>query len=151
MKRLTNLSVGWHGLLEAVGLFVESWKPLRCACESEYRDQLATSLRDSVPDDVRVESEYRDRGTTIDLWIRWPGILISSEVAIEIKLDLRKKTEFDRLVGQIESLDPVNRNVLVALIGDCDPAFPGRLREKYRPAPLLFAQKTFRIAQVAIG
>jgi len=48
-----------------------------------------------------------------------------------VKVNLKKKTEFDRLVGQIEGLDPRRNKVLVVLIGETDRDLLGRLEAKY--------------------
>jgi hypothetical protein len=52
-------------------------------------------------------------------------------VLFELKLNLTKKNEFDRLVGQIEGLAPQENDVFVVLFGERDPALVGRLRERY--------------------
>lgn len=106
----------------------------------------------SVPDDARVEKEYRHRGTTMDIYVTWKGILQSDGLTFELKKDLTKKTDFDRLVGQIEGLDPVKNKVIVVLVGKTDKALLGRLREKY--AKVLQAgmdPPTLAIACIAAG
>lgn len=45
----------------------------------------------------------------------------------ELKRNLTRKNEFDRLVGQIEGLDPRENTVFVVLFGERDPALVGRL------------------------
>jgi hypothetical protein len=74
--------------------------------------------------------------------------LDSDELAFELKVNLKKKTDFDRLVGQIEGLEPRKNKVLVVLIGDTDPMYLGRLEAKYAeqmkrsPATLSIVQVT---------
>ena len=67
----------------------------------------------------------------MDLWLGWKGVIESDELAFELKLNLKKKTDFDRLIGQIEGLEPRKNKVLVVLIGETDPALLGRVRDKY--------------------
>lgn len=79
-----------------------------------------------------VEKEYRHLGTTLDLWLRWGGLLSSEEICFELKVKLSRKTDYDRLVGQIEGIDPRKNQVIVVLIGDTDPSLLGRLKDRYR-------------------
>ena len=78
-----------------------------------------------------LEKEYRDRGTTMDLWLRWKGHFVSEELAFELKVNLKRKADCDRLIGQIEDLNPRENLILLVLIGETDHALLGRLREKY--------------------
>ena len=131
MEKIERFEVTFSSLLPVFSKRIEKWKPPRLKSEIAYRDELLSCLRKIVPEDVRVEKEYRHRGTTIDIWIGWKGYLFDDELAIEIKHNLNKKTDFDRLVGQIEGLDPKENKILVALIGETDPALIGRLKGKY--------------------
>jgi hypothetical protein len=129
---LTKGTVAFNGLLSCLADLVEQdWRPAMQPSETKYRDHLLKFLRAKVPSDTRVEREYRHGGTTADLCVLWRGIVYDDEVFIEIKRQLQQKTACDRLVGQIESLNPRNRKVLLVLVGDCDPGLVGRLREKY--------------------
>jgi hypothetical protein len=59
--------------------------------------------------------------------------MIGSElVLIELKRNLQKKSDYDRLVGQIEGLKPKKNSIVVALVGDTDPALLGRLQDQFR-------------------
>lgn len=129
--RLGKVSVLWNGLLPSIVNLVRPWTPAAGKKEIAYRDELLALLHQALPEDAKVEKEYRTRGTTVDLWIRWNGFFVNDELHIELKVNLRRKTEFDRLVGQIESLEPASNRVLVMLIGDSDPALVQRLQRKY--------------------
>lgn len=131
MEKIDKLEVGWSGLLPVISKRIGLWRPPKLKSEKEYRNDLLSFLREIVPEDCMVEKEYRHRGTTIDIWIGWKGIASNGELAIEIKHDLNKKAAFDRLVGQIEGLNPKKNKLLVVLIGATDPALAGRLKEKY--------------------
>jgi hypothetical protein len=128
---ISKLAVTWEGLLSAVAGLVGQWKPPLLKNEVAYRDHLLSLIRSAVPPDTKVEKEYRHHGTTIDIWVRWVGLVLNGELALELKVNLKKKTEFDRLVGQIESLSPETNAVLVVLIGETDQSLLGRLQEKY--------------------
>lgn len=131
MKKIDKLEVTWSGLLKVISTVVSDWKPPRLKGEISYRNDLLGMLREVLPSDVMLEKEYRHRGTTIDIWLKWQGVLQTDELAFELKVNLKKKTEFDRLVGQIEGLDPYRNKVLVVLIGETDPDLLGRLKAKY--------------------
>jgi len=89
-------------------------------------------LRLNLPDDTHVECEYRHAGETLDLYVQYSGIISDDEVFIEVKRRLNRKSEFNRLVGQISSLDPLKNKILLVLIGDCDIELTGRLRRQFK-------------------
>ena len=129
--KLEKMAVGWHGLLPSLTKFVEQWQPPALRGETKYRDHLLETLRAAIPGDAKVEKEYRHRGTTIDVWLKWPGLLLSDEIAFELKVNLKKKADYDRLVGQIEGMDPAKYKTIVVLIGETDQGLFGRLKERY--------------------
>jgi hypothetical protein len=52
-------------------------------------------------------------------------------VFFELKRNLKKKVEFDRLVGQIEGIDPRRHNIFIVLMGQLDASLVARLKERY--------------------
>jgi hypothetical protein len=70
MKKLTKVDVAISGLLGGLVKLVEQWEPGTLGSETEYRDSLLKFIRSSVPEDCRVEREYRHGGTTADLFIQ---------------------------------------------------------------------------------
>jgi hypothetical protein len=131
MAKIDKLSVSFNGLLPVISKAIGEWKPPKLKSEIAYRDDLLAYLRAIVPEDARVEREYRHRGTTMDLWLGWKGVLSSDELAFELKLNFKKKTDFDRLIGQIEGLEPRKNKTLLVLIGETDLGLLGRVQEKY--------------------
>jgi hypothetical protein len=115
---------------ESVAELVKEWEPKSCATELKYRDSLASFLRDRLKD-VKLETEYRHSGTTIDIYVQQQGFFSSSEVYIELKRNLQHKAQLDRLVGQVESLRPSHNSIVVILCGETNPALITRFREKY--------------------
>jgi hypothetical protein len=151
VEKLGYMEVGWHGLLVGLAKLIEAWRAPYLSGEVAYRDELFNYIRAAIPRETRLEKEYRHNGTTVDIWIRWKGFFFDGEVSLELKVDLTKKTEFDRLVGQIEAIEPKANKILVVLIGDCDSALVGRLREKYcPPGYALNEPERFRIVCVPI-
>jgi hypothetical protein len=143
MAKIDKLAVSWNGLVPVISKTVSEWKPPKLKSEIAYRDDLMAYLRSVVPDDARVEREFRHRGTTMDLWLGWKGVLEKDELAFELKLNFKKKTDFDRLIGQIEGLEPRKNKTLLVLIGETDLGLLGRIQEKYaeqlKSAPPLFS------------
>jgi hypothetical protein len=132
MNKLSKGDVAVNGLLPKLTQFInDSWRTAQEGSETAYRDSLVRCLRDSVPEDCRVEREYRHAGTTVDIYISWKGILSSDEVFIEMKRDLQKKATFDRLIGQLEELDPEKHKIILVLIGKTDEGLLGRLKSRY--------------------
>ncbi len=131
MPKIKKLTVTWSGLVPTFAKHLREWTPPKLPTEANYRDNLLNFLRESVPNDAKVEKEFRHHGTTLDLWVGWKGVVSIDELAFELKVDLKKKAQYDRLVGQIEGVNPSKNKLLLVLIGDTDPALLGRLRERY--------------------
>jgi hypothetical protein len=111
---------------------VQEWQPGTLGTELKYRDSLAALLREKLGEAAKIEKEYRHSGTTIDIYVKQQGFFSSSEVFIELKRNLLHKSDLDRLVGQIESLQPGRNTIIIVLCGETNPALVGRLKEKYK-------------------
>jgi hypothetical protein len=116
--------------IETVNKLIGEWQPAQLANELQYRNSLTALLRERLPK-AKIETEYRHNGTTIDIYAKEPGLFSSTEVFVELKRNLLHKAQLDRLVGQIESLQPGKNAILVVLCGDTNPALVTRLKEKY--------------------
>src|SRR6266852_2547563 len=116
--------------IETVNKLIAEWQPAQSANELQYRNSLTALLRERLPK-AKIETEYRHNGTTIDIYAKEPGLFSSTEVFVELKRNLLHKAQLDRLVGQIESLQPGKNAILVVLCGDTNPALVTRLKEKY--------------------
>jgi hypothetical protein len=131
--------------LDTVVNLIHEWKPDRLPKELKYRDSLATFLRERLPRAI-VEKEYRHSGTTSDLYVECSGLLRTSEVFIELKRDLLQKNQLDRLIGQLESLNPRKHRIIVVLCGETKPELLTRLRLHYAShADDYFGLKTMAI------
>jgi len=129
--RISKAQVAWGGLMAALQKVIENWNPARFRSELQFRDSLVDHLRRCAPE-ARVEKEYRDNGTTTDIYFVWEGLLETTRVFIELKRDLHQKAQLDRLVGQIELLEPRQNHVIVVFCGTSDEQLLGRFRYKYR-------------------
>ena len=101
MKRVSKVDIGWNGLLERLTGCVSAWRPAALNKEIAYSRTLAAYLRECLPEDTHIENEYRHRGETLDVYVRYEGVLWNDEVFIEMKRRLTRKSEFNRLVGQV--------------------------------------------------
>ncbi len=110
---------------------IKEWQPGELATELKYRDSLAALLREKLGN-ATIETEYRHSGTTTDIFVKQPGFLSSNEAFIELKRNLLHKSQLDRLVGQIETLQPNKNRIIVILCGETNPTLVGRLKEKYK-------------------
>ena len=115
---------------ETVNKLVKEWQPQMLPTELAYRNSLTSLLRERLPK-AKVETEYRHSGTTIDIYVKQSGVFASSEVFIELKRNFLQKAHLDRLVGQIESLQPGKNAIIVILCGETNPALATRFKEKY--------------------
>ncbi len=131
MPKLTKAAVAINGLVSSVVKLIIEWEPQALTRELKYRDALMQFILENIPSDSRIEKEYRHKGTTTDLFLKWKGFMSSDEIFIEIKMNLNKKPTLDRLVGQLESLEPGKRSIIVVLVGETDEALLQRLKERY--------------------
>ena len=69
MGRLLKSEIGWKGLVPSIDAVLKSWHPPALKTELAYSDALADHLRAELPEDARVEREYRHEGTTCDLCV----------------------------------------------------------------------------------
>jgi hypothetical protein len=120
--------------LESVIKSIKDWQPKPLPNELKYRNSLMTHLREKLPKE-RVESEYRHLGTTTDIYVKQESFFGSSEVFVELKRSLQSKAQLDRLVGQVESLEPKKNAVVIILCGETNPALLTRLKERYVKTP----------------
>ena len=88
-------------------------------------------LREFAPG-ARIEAEYRHSGTTADIYFKWEGFLSTGEIFIELKRNLRQKPQLDRLIGQLEQLDPGKHKIIVVLCGKTNETLLSRFKKKYR-------------------
>jgi hypothetical protein len=115
---------------EDVYKLVKEWQPQALPGELQYRNSLMTFLRERLIK-ARIEPEYRHKGTTTDIYVKQPSLFGSSEVFVELKRNLLHKAQYDRLVGQIESLEPRKNAIVVVMCGETNPSLVTRFKEKY--------------------
>jgi hypothetical protein len=129
--KMTPGSVAWEGVIEQLEKVLRGWTPNDEPSELKYRDSLAKHLRECAPN-ARIETEYRTAGTTVDIYFKWNGLIFDDHILFELKRNLKDKSTFDRLVGQIEGLKPRDNTIFVVLCGETKPDLLDRLRERYK-------------------
>ncbi len=116
--------------LESVYRVIKQWQPDELPTEARYRDSLIAFLNEKLSRAIIVK-EYRHNGTTTDIYVKRQGILGSTHVFIELKRNLKKKSDLDRLIGQLRYLKPRSNYVIVVLCGDSEPAFVDLIKQEY--------------------
>lgn len=127
-KVTTKVEIGQNGIVPSIAALLNDWHPLSLRNELAYSNSLAKHLREVLPDDAQVDREYRHEGTTCDIRIAYK---VDDEVFLEIKWQLRKKAECDRLIGQVEGLKPKKNKIIVVLVGDTNVSLLGRLKAHF--------------------
>ena len=98
------------------------------ATEKLYHKSLEAFLRERAPN-AKSERIYGHDATNADLYLAWKGIITKSEVFFEVKRNLSKKSELDRLIGRIELLRSGKQRITVVVCGEVDEGYVARLRE----------------------
>jgi len=117
---------------ESVYKVGQEWQFLLLPTELKYRDAFVAFLRGHLKNAKRIEPEYRHLGTTTDIYVEQAGFWGTSGVFVELKRNFISKAQLDRLVGQIESLEPNKNFIIVILCGETNPALVARLKERYK-------------------
>lgn len=98
---------------EKVDRLLEKWEPEReCKTEKQFEKSLAEFLRKECPK-YKVQQQYGVGRDKID-------IVVQDKVAIEIKNKFKTKSEFQRLIGQIEYYSKNFEKLFIVICGDAD-------------------------------
>jgi hypothetical protein len=117
---------------EGVHKLGKEWQPQLLPTELKYRDSFVIFLRERLKDAKKIETEYRHLGTTTDIYVEQSGFFGSSAVFVELKRNFISKAQLDRLVGQLESLEPNKHFIVVILCGETNPGLVAHLKAKYK-------------------
>lgn len=124
----TKVEISQDRIVSLVATLLSDWHPSVLKNELGYSNSLASYLRAALPDDAQVDREYRHEGTTCDIRIAYR---VADEVFLELKWQLRKKAECDRLIGQVEGLKPSKNKIIVVLVGETNQTLHGRLKAQF--------------------
>jgi len=100
---------------------VEDWVPKKYAKEDKYRDELMRFLRERLPS----EDYAVGKGAFLD-------IEINDEIGIELKRNLKSKTERNRLVGQVTDFLKQHSYALVVLCGKVEQKIVNDLNSSFK-------------------
>lgn len=109
---------------------IRKWAPTDFISEKGYRDDLKKYLTGRSPQ-LQVIPEYRDRGTTVDLYVKKAGWIFRTSCYIELKRDLSRKTDFDRLVGQVVALRGDGSKIILVLCGATKEEYVHKLKDVF--------------------
>jgi len=99
---------------------IARWQPQGCKSEKDYENSLYDFLHRELPD-IQVTKQYQKGRVRTDL-------LVSDRVIVELKIHLRSKANYQRLLGQLAELKQWPGSIIVLLIGDTDPNLSKSLR-----------------------
>ena len=123
--------------------YVQKWKPKKkYSKELEYRDGLLSYLRKQMNQPSLFSKEYiikKESGRALADIIVHDG-RSKDGVGIELKYNLRTKSQTDRLYGQVDSYLREYHDVIIVLCGDTNQEQLYYLKEKIRNIPKIFQQ-----------
>lgn len=126
-----------------VKTYVENWTPMKGhSKESEYRDDLLNYLRENLNQPGVFQKEYiikKESGRSFADIVVHDG-RARDGVGIELKYNLKNKSQTDRLYGQLDEHLKAYHDVLVVLCGNTNQEQLYYLKEKVRTLPSTFRQ-----------
>ena len=135
-----------NNTFDNVYMSIKRWTPkYNYENESGYRDDLINFLRTDL-------NRSSWLGSTSHIIRKESGrhladIDIDRKIGIELKLNLKKKSQADRLIGQVKGFLKDYDGVLIVLCGETDPdqlAYLNDLLSEYS-RPLLFQEKLVKV------
>ncbi len=109
-----------NGLFDEAHSLIKSWKPTKHSREIQYRDDLFAYLTRELRSDNSIFGRgqvhiLKEAGRSL------ADIAINRAVGIELKLNLKSKSEVDRLRGQVEGhAKEYGEGVIIVLCGKTD-------------------------------
>lgn len=92
---------------------IKKWKPTKkFSKELKYSNDLADFLRDEFNENQSRVSVTKEDGRGLC------DIAINKKIGIELKKDLKNKSEIDRLAGQIIDYKKDYEDIIIVLVGD---------------------------------
>jgi hypothetical protein len=108
---------------------IKQWKPRGCKNHEDYKNSLKNYLdKELSPDEIYIAKETGLDSSRLDLAI---GIKKPyKDIAIEIKFNLKKSPEFDRLKGQIHTYVVSKfQYIIIILTGTTEPKYKTELKK----------------------
>ncbi len=115
---------------------VGKWNTSGCTTEKDYENSLYNFLHEQLPD-TQITKQYAVGRVKADL-------RIGEKMIVELKLNLKKRDRFQRLVGQLEEYKEWKGTVILILIGESEPNFRKELKKisekggnMFEPSPVI--------------
>jgi len=112
---------------------ISRWVPKKCSTEKEYEKSLLNFLNKEIPD-IKIIPQYAIGRSKADL-------LIGNDIILEIKKDLTKTTQYDRLIGQLTRYQEWKGRVIVLLVGEVDNNLKKGIEKFINNSSFLFFKK----------
>ncbi|MDR3665476.1 MAG: hypothetical protein P4L35_01415 [Ignavibacteriaceae bacterium] len=122
MLSLISLKFKYWNPIGITKQLIGDWCPPECKTEKEYESSLYNFLHDSLPELI-ITAQYAYGRAVAD-------IVIAEKVAIEIKKDLNKTSEFQRLIGQAHQFKYWPGSFFILLIGKTDSNLRDELKKQ---------------------
>jgi hypothetical protein len=100
---------------------IAKWNIEDCKSEKDFENSLYKSLHKELSD-VQITKQYAVGRVKAD-------ILVGEDIIIELKLNLSKRDQFQRLIGQLEEYKKWKGRVILLLIGETEPNFRKQLKK----------------------
>ena len=140
----------FSGIFHIVVRTIEEWGPRKkYSKEAGYRDDLVEYLRGTLKRRAGNYVVQRESGRHLaDI-----GVVNSTKVGIELKLNFRKQRQLDTLIGQIGRFLSDYSHVIIVLCGYVDEEKLDSLRHRLRKIenPMPFALQPQRIKIISKG
>src|ERR1041385_8471365 len=92
---------------------IEKWKYLDCKKEKDYENSLYKFLHLQLPD-IQITKQFAEGRVKADL-------KISDDIIVELKVNLNKRDQFQRLLGQLQEYKAWKGKTVLVLIGETEP------------------------------
>lgn len=113
---------------------IEFWEPGVFDKENDYRRNLASLIRSRMPK-AHVQEEYAIERSKVDILVseEIPSEIDGGEcIAVELKLNLSRNPDLDRLIGQLVSYQQNNYTSAIVVSINPEPNFSRILDERAR-------------------
>lgn len=113
--------------LDPLAKAIDEWQPVDCSSEKQYQTSLTARLKELFPK-AHLTVDYGIGDGKVDIGIKLDGFLASDLVLIELKFNL-KKSECQRLVGQIQEYASHGDALFIVLCGETDNKHLATIKE----------------------
>lgn len=104
-------------LYQNTSKLIDNWEPSRkYQSEPKYSDDCYQFLKEKMKS-VHVTRDDKNSKKGLDIGLRYETMYGAESVGIEFKFNLTKTSEFNRLIGQIETKGRQYQSIIIVLVG----------------------------------